>query len=205
MIQQFAILTSDIGSVLLLINALLFAVRKKKMPLSVQHMGWFLLLCVITEAAAQSLFYLKINNLFLLHIYTLLEWIAWSYFYYFLFQNKPRLKKALPYFTIVLSVLIILNTLFLEHFTSFNGNAKTAVQLCLIAYAVYYFFTAFGKIDLNKSEPRALTFINFAVILYYSGSLFIFMVPKLLQSMGYCQCADQWPLGSQCLIVTGFL
>lgn len=203
MITQFAIFASNIGVALLLINVLLFAIRKRKMPLSVQRLGWFLLLCLVTEVAAKSLFYLKINNLFLLHIYTLLEWLAWSYFYYHLFKQHTRIRKLIPYVSLILSVLIVLNSLFLEPLSGFNANAKTMVQCTLIAYAVYYFFTAFGKIDLDKAVPRGLTFINFAAILYYSGSLFIFMVPKFLQSLGIAsaQINGLWAVNALLLLV----
>jgi hypothetical protein len=203
MITQLAILASHIGSAILLANVLLFVIRRRKMPLAVQRLGWFLLLSLATEIAAQALFSLKINNLFLLHLYTLLEWLAWSYFYYYLFRHHVRFRKLIPYVSLTWAVLILLNSLFLEPLSGFNANAKTLVQLSLIAFAIYYFFTAFGKIDLDKAVPRSLTFINFATILYYSGSLFIFMVPKFLQSLGIAsaQINGLWAVNALLLVV----
>ena len=202
-IERLAVLMSDIGTLILVINVLLFIVRYKALATEIKYLGLFLLLCFVIEISSQWLFHLGINNLFLLHIYTLLELLSWSYFYYYLFRKRQTINKWLPYFTLILSMLIILNTIILEPMSGFNSNAKTLVQLTLIAYSVYYFFTAFGNIDLTLPVPRAITFINFSVILYYSGSLFIFMLPKLLTSIGFdhAKINSLWAINALLLLV----
>ncbi|RMG58705.1 MAG: hypothetical protein D6722_23285, partial [Bacteroidetes bacterium] len=49
------------------------------------------------------------------------------------------------------------------------------VQLSLIAYVILYFFDAFGRIDLTEREPQVFSVLCYAILLYYAGSLFIFM------------------------------
>ena len=180
MVKEFAISVSDFGFGVLVVNTFIFLVKYKNIPDNIKLFGLYLMLNFITEIFSKLLFRLHIENLFLLHIYTLLEFITWSLFFRQLFLNKKWVQKIFFWFMGCVSILIIANTLFLEPINGFNSNAKTLVQLILIGYAIFYFFNAFGKIDLRQNLARATSIINFAVIIYYSGSLFIFMVSKLL-------------------------
>jgi hypothetical protein len=203
MTKAFALTASDVATAILVLNLLLFLFRFKRLPFSVRALGYFLALSLLTEVGAQSLFYQGVNNLFLLHIYTVLELLAWSYFYYLLFRGKTWRGDLIPYLVAPLVFLLIANSLLLEPLTGFNSNAKTLVQLTLIGYAVSYLFDAFGKIDLSKPVPRAITFINFAVLLYYSGSLFIFMSSRLLAKYGIApeQQYALWAVNALLLII----
>ncbi len=170
------------AQICLLLCTVLWLWRFKSWPNEVKRLGPFILITLAVNAGAFYLSKKAIPNLFLLHIYTLLELLTWAFFYQYLFRNKPRAQQVFPWFIGLLSVLIVLNSLLLEPTTGFNSNAKSLVQLLLMAVALFYFFNAFGKIDLNQPLPRSLTLINFAVIFYYSGSLFIFMFSKLLKA-----------------------
>lgn len=115
------------------------------------------------------------NNLPLLHIHTLGEFLLLSYFYMGLLKSPRLLSKYFQWVTLAISLLIILNTLFLQSIYGFNTYAKTAVQFILIIYAVLYFFDLSDQETLAASEKKYLRLINSAILIYYSGSLFIFM------------------------------
>ena len=184
MLQSLVLHASQYSVYILGLNLLILLFCFKRIPAQVSAIVFYLLVGFATELYSYYLAKHNINNLFLLHIYTLLEFMTWSYFYYRLFQNKKWFQKVFPWFVAAISVLIIANTIFFEPLHGFNSNAKTTVQFILITYAIYYFFDVFGKIDLTKPLLRSLSFINFAVILYYSSSLFIFMFPKMLIGIG---------------------
>lgn len=184
MIKEFAVITGQVNFVLLIIINLLILFRYRQLPGNIRRIVYYLLLSVVTEAASRHLFYKSENNLFLLHYYTFFEFLVWSYFFYYLLKSKKWLRTALPWLAAVVAVLIIANSILLEPPTGFNSNAKTLVQVLVISYTICYFFLSFGKIDLRQPVPRATTLINFAVLFYYSGSLFIFMFSKLLANQG---------------------
>ncbi|MEL7221481.1 MAG: hypothetical protein AAGJ93_09195, partial [Bacteroidota bacterium] len=114
-----------------------------------------------------------------------------------------RFQKVLPWIIGITSIFIILNSIYLEPFTGFNSNAKSLVQLLLISASIFYFFLIFGKIDLNKGHARSLLSLNFAVLLYYSGSLFIFMFSKLMSDTGilYLQQRIFWAVNGIVYVV----
>ncbi|MEZ4963620.1 MAG: hypothetical protein R2791_00135 [Saprospiraceae bacterium] len=173
---------STISQAVLLLNALILFWKFKGIPEKVRSIWPYILIAFLTEIISKALALLEYPNLFLLHIYTLLEFLTWSFFYRRVFQDNKRFQTIFPWAVAVIAVLLIGNSIFLEPLNTFNSNAKTLVQVALISYGVYYLFEAFGKTDLTKPTQRAVILINFAVILYYSGSLFIFMFSKFLAS-----------------------
>lgn len=180
MIQEFALNAGHVAFGILVLNAILLLWKFGKMPIQVKVVGIYFFAALAAEISSRFLFSKGDNNLYLLHYYTMLEFVAWSIFYWYLLQDVRWFRKFLPYFVGGVMVLLVLNSVYLEPLTSFNSNAKTLTQIILISYAIYYFFISFGKIDLAQPYHRAMSFINFAVILYFSGSLFIFMFSKLL-------------------------
>ena len=173
---------STLARVFLILNVLFLLWRFKSLPDQVKVIGPFILLTLIVEFYADYLSRNMISNLFLLHLYTFFEFLTWSLFYWLLFRRKLFFRKTFPWFVGIVAVLIIANTLYVEPMSGFNSNAKSFVQILLIGSAIFYFFDAFGKIDLTQALPRSLSLINFAILLYYSGSLFIFMFSKLLNN-----------------------
>jgi hypothetical protein len=166
----------------LLISFLIYIIKFRRLPIAMQFLGFFLGLNLTTEILSRILFHFKINNLYLLHIYTFFEFLVWSIFYYYLIWRTGNSKKYFKIFVSLIGLTIILNSIFLEPTTGFNSNAKTLVQIILIGYAIYYIFINFGVTDFSIKENQSILWINFAVMLYYSGSLFIVMFMKMIHS-----------------------
>lgn len=180
MIRTLAINLGYVAVTTLVLSIVIYLLQFRKIPNGIKLIGFFLGLNLVTEIISKVLFHFRINNLYLLHIYTLFEFLALSLFYRYLFNKKGKMQSSYWPFVLVVSILIILNSIFLEPFTGFNSNAKTLVQIIIIGYAIYYFFINFGITDFSKPENQSELWINFAAMLYYSGSLFIVMFMKML-------------------------
>lgn len=192
MIMSLVHFFSSAAQVCLLLSILLWCWHYRSLPLEFKRLGFFMVTTLIINVTAIVLGRNKIQNLFLLHIYTPLEWLLWAYFYQLLFKPIRKIQKGLPWLVGVVLIFLLLNSILLEPISGFNSNAKSLVQVILIAAAITYFFNAFGKIDLTMPIPRALSIVNFAVIFYYSGSLFIFMFSRFLNDN---QVAEQQQFG----------
>ena len=180
MIREFIHHCTFTAQVALVISGLLWLWKYRLLPTEIKRLGPFLFVTLVVQFYSVYLSRHNLPNLYLLHIYTLLELLTLVYFYYYLFRAQPAAQKVIPWLTGVFSLFIIANSIFLEPITGFNSNAKSLVQISLIGAATYYFFIAFGKVDLARPEPRSLILINFAVMLYYSSTLFIFMSSRFL-------------------------
>lgn len=119
-----------------------------------------------------------VNNLPLLHFYTLGEFIILTMYYHQIFKLIPIWRKYILSFVVVVIGLILANSIFLQPITTFNANAKTLTQVIFIGYSVFFF----SKEIYNRTDFlfSILKTINSAILLYYAGSLFIFMFGNVL-------------------------
>ena len=180
MIRDLLEYFSAAGRYLLVICLIVLILFYYKLPEGHKRLTPFIIITVITEFVADYLSVKSIPNLFLLHIYTALEFGCWTYYYLWLFRKNRSLRNLLFKAGMIIPLILLANSLFLEPVTVFNSNAKTLISLVLITYAFIYFFKSFGKLDLSRPVPKSNMLINFGVLIYYSSSLFIFMFSKLL-------------------------
>lgn len=160
---------------ILMISIFVFFSNWKKQYRVFNYLGFFIVLNIITECLARIYQVNGWNNLPLLHIYTLGEFILLSMFYKMLFKKEFKKSHFFKFFIPIVSIIIILNTIFLQEITGFNSYAKTLVQCILIGYALFYFVKIDARIEERNIKEKARLIANSAILIYYSGSLFIFM------------------------------
>ncbi len=177
--SELHVFISTAAHIVILLNILQILLEYKKMPRLITWFNILLLLSLVVQVLARVLWLNHMNNLFLLHIYTLFEFIFLGFFYSRLLTKYSFFQKYHLYFIAGISLLIVLNTIFLQPITGFNNNAKTLTQVIYIGYAVAYFFQEAATTDKN-AQQRLLTLINSAILLYYAGSLFIFMFGSII-------------------------
>lgn len=175
------LLISMFSYVVLLINILMCSSFLKKTNSFFKWLDLFLILGFIIQIC-MMFFYLKSsNNLPFVHIYALLEFILLSLFYKEILTKYILFQKNQIYFIIGISILIVLNTIFLQPLNTFNSNIKSLTQIIYIGYAIAYFFQA--PFEKNNPLHQFLNLINSAILLYYAGSLFIFMFSSIFPKM----------------------
>ena len=169
----------DLAVLCLALNVMLCLFKFKKLNTSLRIFSYFLFWNLFIEVAARICSYTVESNLPLLHLYTLGEFILLSIFYKSLMVKSERAHQKINYFVLAGATLIILNSIFLQSIYSFNTIAKTAVQLTIISYAVLYFYNLTSNSSLSEQAGKSLRLINSAILVYYSGSLFIFMCSQV--------------------------
>ncbi len=122
-----------IGSIYFIFNYKYFSVLGR-------IIGWFVCFTFLCESIGNYYADLDINNLFVLHIYTL-----GAFFFGGLFFNKLfRLLKwnyLKGWYIIIGGLLILFNSIFIQDITTYNSYSKTSSQLiiivlCIIAYVL---------------------------------------------------------------------
>lgn len=155
---------------ILVISVALAIFNRKRLPgafkILALYLGWNLFIELITFIPVRGT-----NNLPLLHLYTLVEFVLFTLLYKRLELFKSWSISAFWTYLISISVLIILNSIFLQSIYTYNSYAKALVQVLLIVYAVGYMF----KLKEPGVESGSLNLMNAAILLFYSGSLFVFM------------------------------
>ena len=161
------------------INVLLCLFNFKKLNLPFRRLCYFLVFNILTEIFARSFAYSGINNLPLLHLYTLGEFIFLVWFFKSIIKKTIFFQNNFNYLLIGGAILIILNSIFIQSIYAFNPLAKTFVQLVIISLAVLYFYHLSENQSFSPLVEKSLRLINSAILIYYSGSLFIFMCSQI--------------------------
>ena len=174
-------------SVLLLIAFIIIIINWKRLSAALKIFGTYIGLSFFVNTLSIVLIYIirPYNNFWLLHLLTLGEIILLSFFYYHLVKDNRSFQKFIQITIPIISVLVICNSIFLEPITWYNSNAKTLTQVFIISYSIYYFYVVSTKEILTDSYNKSLYLINSGVLLYYTGSLFIFMFGKLAAHLGF--------------------
>lgn len=159
----------------LVISIILCLYYWKRLPIAFKFLSFYLW-CNLTVEVIVFFLPPGTNNLPLLHLYTLFEFILISLIYRKMGLFDPWPAQYFAIFLISIAGLIVLNSIFLESIYTYNSYAKTVVQLLFIGYAVGYMF----QLKENSPDAGAHNLMNYAILIAYSGSLFIFMFGNVL-------------------------
>lgn len=135
----------------------------------------------IIEMISYWLWMHKQSNLFLLHLYTILEFEIISLFYLILLKEYSK-KWVIPTIMICFAVFAIIDSLFFHDLNHFNVFARSTECLIIISYAIYYLYKHLitSKTISLKNDPILL--INTAFLFYFSISFFLFLFSNYIMA-----------------------
>ena len=148
----------------------------------------YLIFNFLIEISARLAGIIYRQNLPLLHLYTFGECLLFALFYRQILEDTSIFKRYFGWIVGTVLTLVVLNTVFLQGIFEFNSYAKTLVQvlviLCALDYAFGYLFRFPDLEEVDSAKNQTLRLINAAVLIYYCGSLFVFMSSQFGIEMG---------------------
>jgi hypothetical protein len=170
---------SNIGLFLMVLSCLIIAFKGFYRSDPLAFLSWYMILSVIINVPAFIMAKYVQNNLPLLHLFTMMELVTISLFYGRLMKLTKN-KLFLGCF-ISVSIAVVLNSIFFQGIFSLNSFGKTLSQIFLLGCAVMFLFNMeVFKQTFDYQVSRSLSLINAAFLIYFAGSLFIFMSSSLL-------------------------
>ncbi|MBL7826372.1 MAG: hypothetical protein JNJ57_07060 [Saprospiraceae bacterium] len=121
----------------------------------------------------------KMNNLKLLHLYTILEFaiITW----YFSETLKGVFKRRFFWLVgIGFAALSILNSLFLQDLQHFNTYARSLEGILVITYCLIWYFRTLSEMKVERLQDDPVFWINTGFLLYFSGGVLLFSVSNYI-------------------------
>ena len=123
-------------------------------------------------------------NLFLLHFYTIVDFILLSLIF------RPVLPGNLSSFLLyVFPVFAAINSIFFEHLKTENVLNRSLSALILMLYALGFFTKTLREMKIQKLEQEPLFWISIGVLFYNAASFFFFLfnhylvvIPNLWQT-----------------------
>jgi hypothetical protein len=152
----------------------------------------YLILLALTSDIVNTILALqKINNLPIAHVYGLLEGLFLIFFFSLILQlSKPVFVSLFSGY----GILYILNSIFNESIYTFNAYSRSAealLMLILSVFALHIFYIREDDIFIEKS-PEFWAII--AILFYFSGALFSFLLSTDMLSQSRDRFYGSWVL-----------
>jgi hypothetical protein len=161
----------------------------------------YLLLSICTQIISLWLWTNSINNLPVLHVYTVLEFYVLMWFYVIIFSH-PKAKKIILTFTVLFTLFAIADSCFLENIFTFNTLSRSIEALLIIAMALIYFLRALSNESLtNNLNSRSVNYINTGIFIYFSGSIVLFTFSNYINILARPLVLNIWSIHTLLLIL----
>lgn len=159
----------------LLLSCMLGVFWWQRLPRPFQTVVVFLLFNLLIEIGARIGAVVFRQNLPLLHLYTLGECWLLSMFYRQILEENSIFQRYFQWILGSVLTLVVLNSIFLQGIFEYNSYGKTLAQVLIILYALDFAFRLSDRDDPDPYLTQMLRLVNSAVLIYYCGSLFVFM------------------------------
>jgi hypothetical protein len=145
----------------------------------------YVTISLLTDVFVKILAQLNINNIYLAHFYTPVEFILLSLFYQYILRNEIH-KIVFTTINILFLVLAVYFSMYLQGVRGFNTYARFAESLILLGYSITYLIKTIPKIDTIREFQENNN--NFAIVtgvcLYFLGSFLILSLSNSVLKFG---------------------
>jgi len=175
-------------------------VRWPKLSWAMRWLSIYVTLVLLIEVLAKLHLYVwtDSDNVYLMHIYSPLEFILVSLFYLRVLPLTSEGKKWFRYFIIFLGVLLVAYSVF--HLTVNTGDqvfryellSKAVVNAFLIVYASIFIIQSLLNPGHFLDRASSLFVVNAAIMLYFAGTFVIFITLHYLMESELGQTVYFW-------------
>lgn len=141
---------------------------------SLKTISLLLLLGMLTETVMITLSLLKINNLFTLHFYALMEIGLFSLYFYRQIQNSV-MKRLIVIVLIGLSAFAVIYAVYGNNIAEFNSLPRATECLYFSFLSAWLFYE---MADYTRTINGGHYFINGAILFYFTSCFLIFTFSK---------------------------
>jgi hypothetical protein len=133
----------------------------------------FFTVALITEAIVKILAYNKINNLWLFHVFTIVEYSFWVIVFSF-WQKEHNVKKILKVSILIFAIIWLVNLIFsIERFSEYNNVSRSIESILLTAIALFTIYNSYLESYVELYKNYIFCF-SIGVLIYFSGNFLFF-------------------------------
>lgn len=171
---------ADIQFVVLFFCCLIVFIFNSKLNQPFKILGYYLLALLIIGYVSKDLGKAPyVNNLHLLHLLAIIEFISLSLFFKEILNfSVPKVDLYYKIYLAIIGGIVISNSIWIENLRVFNTNGKILVQFVIIILCVIFFYQRAQNVSKINVYEKALRLTNSAMLIYYSGSFIYFLIYK---------------------------
>jgi hypothetical protein len=167
--------------------------RLKHLNQSEKFIFLLFLLGTLTELTSEIyIAFVKLNNLYLLNTYQILETIVITLFYFKLTHNK--VKKTILLLFIFMFIGIGLYHLILNGNKTLSNYCLTIESLAIISFVLLSFHSIFKKEIYTNLLDVPLFWFNCAFLIYFAGNIYLHLFSQYLISHAQYAFFELWGL-----------
>jgi len=151
----------------------------KRLPTPAKLMVWLSLIIFVSGAWSAYLWAHSQNNLFIGHIYTVVQFIIIVRIYQLTYQYKYN-TRWLSWLMVGFALLAVLNALFLEPLSLHNTLARAVSGGILVFLSLVFFFQTMAQPKTYRAERLPMFWFSSGVFLYFFCTLLILATPNIL-------------------------
>lgn len=140
-----------------------------------QSIYLYLVVGGITNVVARAVGAAHLNNLPLLHIYTILELLLVLRYFRSLARGK-YVSLGIQLLYVVFPLLAVLNFLFVQSIFTFNSYPRALASVIIVGLCLHFFF----REDDNAPQQQAHRWINFGLLQYFGSAAFMFAFSNVI-------------------------
>lgn len=148
---------------------------------TIRYLTLLLGIACITELTSKALAIRGISNLFLFHIYPVVEFSLYLLIYQLHFRTG-KARKLLLCAGICFLLFSITNTIFLQPLHEFNTYGRSLESLLLSVISITYLLTEINSIESLANRERSMFWVNTAVLTYFPLNLVFFFMSNFLHT-----------------------
>ncbi len=153
----------------------------------------YLILAASTQLVSFITWKMKLNNLPILHLYTVLEFLILLTYYWVLLKGFLN-KSAFFILIILFPILEILSILFVENIYQYNNLSRSVEALLLIFFSICWFVKIVAEDDDFRSQYQGFNYINAGFLLYFSGAITLFACSSFVNEMSVNLKMNIWTI-----------
>ncbi len=170
---------------LVITGPLFIAIYKYKyLPGPAKLFTFYLLLSGCGDLVADIVAARHLNNMPVLHIYTLLEFLLISVYYKKIF-NSLAASRCINITMALFTLFHIVNSVFVQSIYSYNTYSRSLSGIIIVIYTLYYFKMTLDDTGALSRSQKIFLYINAAFLLYFGGGLFLFISSNMIISNHY--------------------
>ena len=148
-------------------------VKYQYLDTGLKYLFWFVAYGVANEVSGEILGYFDLNHRMMpkRHLYTFVSFLLLGLFYNSVLKGFFRRNLILCIVTLF-EIYFVINSFFIRGIFEYPGFARSLSIIILVLFSILYFHKIMVEGKLKSLSREPLIWINTAIPIYFSGSLF---------------------------------
>lgn len=172
----FLIAYCSFGSVIIPLSIALL--HLKRMSIELKSLFLILMFSLISDLISILLAKYSpiVNTYIIINIYLVVQFSLLAY----IFRSQFDRKKVVDVLVVILLLFFLLNMSFFQGPLTFNSVSNVVASLVIIGFCLIYLYQLLNDLPIIYIHQLPMLWISFAVLTYYGGNFFLFLIKNYL-------------------------